>query len=864
MNPIPFSRVAPAGRQSSPHPAVLRLILLLALSASVSLLPACASAAPSMQHGPEAGSRDEFVRQGYGPGRAGDTTAEFDGGEMRMAGMVANSPSPVEEAAGGRSSATRLTDRGPRNGNYREDPTADAAEPQPAAEAPVRREFPETMVVEPMLITDADGKVTIGVERMPDSITTWKVRAIAHSIDGAFGEGSGTFRVFRDIFLNLQLPRVLTVGDDLYVPLTVMNYSAAAIDVQVSIQREAWLELDGEGAYRFGVDARSANKQYARLKMLAAGDHTITVRANAGTAADRVQMPVRVEPRGIKRTITQRVSLTGSQRLDLRFASVAPPDASDALAAQLNAAAHREVEITITPTLVSQLLLARDGLLRRPTGCLEQTLSTTLVDVEIARALQQLGDDGAPQLAHAQEILQQAWQTILGYYDANTQRFGSWPGQYVGSFDGWLNAWALYAMRGMSAVGVTVDPEFVKRLEDAIVDQLDDMDGSTRAIALWALLADTRRDGALVKSAWPRVDAQLARYRSSRAAYYSNYELALLMNVMAAAGDADHLQIFYDGLLGRLDFSDSDLPQFMEDVPDGHTLTHARGASASDEIAALMLLALTSVHQIERPVTDKLAQLLLQARAADNIWSTTFATGVGYRALAQLDAQQGVRGATTIAGRFNAQSFGPVQVGDAAKLLPITQTFIANPVNTLELTAQGLVDVQVTRRMWFPDVASYPTASQAFDLRVQAGSQTLRQGETTALSFQVKRRAWNPVGPDGGFAFHEWWPGSRYTAPPSGSYGNPVMVIIGVPDTLRVFEDSLQAWKDSGSIARYELTGREIRLYFNDLPGQGFSGQLTLFAQNPGTVTAPASTAWEYYNPDGAGIAPPLTFTVTR
>ncbi|MGE0433447.1 MAG: alpha-2-macroglobulin family protein, partial [Planctomycetota bacterium] len=240
--------------------SVARGILLLLACV---VLPACSGGpADFNDHGPAAGVRlttaplDEFdtreertagsTRSGGWATSANRGFGGYDDEAVMPAPSPALDPSPADGAEN-----TRATEAGSS---------------APAADAPARKEFPESMLVEPMLITDANGKVTIGVERMPDSITTWKVRAIGHSIDGAFGEGSGTFRVFKDIFLNLQLPRVLTVGDELYVPLTVMNYSGATNDLDVAIQRETWLDHDADGSNSFAVDPNSSNNQYARVR----------------------------------------------------------------------------------------------------------------------------------------------------------------------------------------------------------------------------------------------------------------------------------------------------------------------------------------------------------------------------------------------------------------------------------------------------------------------------------------------------------------------------------------------------------------------------------------------------------------------
>ncbi|MGE3853751.1 MAG: hypothetical protein AB7K09_18615, partial [Planctomycetota bacterium] len=439
-----------------------------------------------------------------------------------------------------------------------------------------------------------------------------------------------------------------------------------------------------------------------------------------------------------------------------------------------------------------------------------------------------------------------------------------WPGDDARSSDRWLDAWALLAIRGMQAVGVVVDPEFVDRLAAGLAQSLESMDGPTCAIAMWALL----EGGGHAHTKWPEVDAQLARYGSSRATFFTTYELSLLINAMAAAGDTDRFQQFYDGLLDRIDLDSGATTEAGQPVAmitdGGWTLTMARGHGADEEICALLLLALTSAKQIEAPVTDRLAKALLARRAADGLWATTFSSAVACRALAQLE--HAAPPTTGISGRFNSQPFGPTRVGDANQARPLTQRFVAAQINSLELHAQGVTDVEVVQHMWFPDASTWPAQWQAFDLRVTPATQTLRQGETTTLAIRVTRNAdWTPSQSPSVVVRNMWWPGAACTPPPASlQNAGPVMLVIGVPDTLRVLEDSLESWKRVGDIARYEISGREVRIYLHGLARDGFRGELQLFAQNPGTVTAPASQAYEYYNPDGAGIAPPITFTVSR
>jgi hypothetical protein len=65
-------------------------------------------------------------------------------------------------------------------------------------------------------------------------------------------------------------------------------------------------------------------------------------------------------------------------------------------------------------------------------------------------------------------------------------------------------------------------------------------------------------------------------------------------------------------------------------------------------------------------------------------------------------------------------------------------------------------------------------------------------------------------------------------------------------------------------IERYELTGRQILVYISNLSHeQSISFSYRLRARFPLVAQTPASSAYDYYNPDIAGQARPQVLTVT-
>ncbi|MFT6399323.1 MAG: hypothetical protein ACJAYU_004088, partial [Bradymonadia bacterium] len=93
------------------------------------------------------------------------------------------------------------------------------------ADAPrVRSFFPETLLVEPSIITDENGAATIPLT-IADSITTWRMSGTANSMAGELGSGTGGLIVFQDFFVDINFPVALTQNDVISVAIALFNYS---------------------------------------------------------------------------------------------------------------------------------------------------------------------------------------------------------------------------------------------------------------------------------------------------------------------------------------------------------------------------------------------------------------------------------------------------------------------------------------------------------------------------------------------------------------------------------------------------------------------------------------------------------------
>ena len=106
----------------------------------------------------------------------------------------------------------------------------------------------------PDAVTDQDGRLHLDIP-VADSITTWRITALASTQDGRMGSASGALRVFQDFFIDLDLPQSLTAGDEVAVPVGVFNYLPGSQTVRLELERAGWFELLDEP---IEADLRSA------------------------------------------------------------------------------------------------------------------------------------------------------------------------------------------------------------------------------------------------------------------------------------------------------------------------------------------------------------------------------------------------------------------------------------------------------------------------------------------------------------------------------------------------------------------------------------------------------------------------------
>jgi len=279
----------------NPHPLSLSLALLLA------------SCAGSLDEAPAEQALNEAKR-------------EEEVGLMKLRSVPAGAaPAPAASVAFDEAEFAGVLAKDDKGG-----PDAEPAEGREAAEEPaVRAWFPETLLFEPLVVTDARGEASVDL-RVPDSLTTWRVLALAHDRAGGQAGTTATFRSTMPLSLDVVPPPVLRVGDRLALPVQVVNQrdDAFAGTLRASVSGDA--VTGGAGG---AVVAAPGGTALGTVDLVAVRPGQAVVSVDLA-GADRVERTLTVVPAGRPVEDTRSGTLAAPRSFPIRLPAGAAPGSS--------------------------------------------------------------------------------------------------------------------------------------------------------------------------------------------------------------------------------------------------------------------------------------------------------------------------------------------------------------------------------------------------------------------------------------------------------------------------------------------------------------------------------------------------------
>ncbi|MCD4765937.1 MAG: alpha-2-macroglobulin [Methanosarcinales archaeon] len=682
----------------------------------------------------------------------------------------------------------------------------------------VRQFFPETWVWEPELLTDDSGMAEVDLSA-PDSITTWRLHAVSSSPDG-FGIAETGLKVFQDFFVDPDLPYEVTRGEEFPVTVQVYNYLDKEQQVTVTLASTNWFDIIGSSNSQISVPANSVQPVSFTIRPTQVGTQLVEITGQTTSRADAVKKEIIVEPEGTRREIVINGIL---QDQDVILDAALPHGI---------VADSGKVLLSFTPSLVAQSISGVDDLLGMPYGCGEQNMMFFAPDVEILRYLKTSGQTNPEIQAKAELFIITGYQRQLTYQhrDGSFSAFGD--SDPVGSL--WLTAFVLQSFSSARDV-TTIDDSVLDGAADWIVNHqnqdgswdqigfvhhqeiLGGMSGkySLSAYTALSLLEYGRASGPL-DNAQEFLEDNLDEQQDDP------YALALAALVLERMG-SDRADDALDMLMDLAQQDENGMYWELEPAVEPMREMYWQPPSSKNvEVTAYGALVL--IEHRDASANEVLKWLSAQRNSLGGYGSTQD-TVLAFKALMTAAATQAKDTDATITVTVDGKKITQVSV-DAGNydVLQIVEIPGSAELITLSISGKGDINYQLVKR--FNVILPVEPVFTDLEFEVEYDATDVAVNDIVDVHARV-----------------------NYT----GRANSTGMLIldVAVPTGFAPVVSTLDELKTDGLISRYEIAGRKIILYVDDLPGgEELLFDLQVQAQFPVKAIIPDSSAYSYYNPE--------------
>jgi hypothetical protein len=711
----------------------------------------------------------------------------------------------------------------------------------------IRTDFAETLFWHPVVVLN-DGKGEVSFD-LSDSVTTFRVLAWGHTLDGRLGAKSVDLTSRLPFYVEPKIPDEVSHTDKVLIPLTVTNGTTTKGDVTL-LAKATGLKLIGEAERKFGIGPEQTLRRLFEFQpALVKGDVELTFKGQLDKAgSDRVTRSFKVVPEGFP--IVEKKS-------DL-LEQVAVHEI------KLPALQHRikgtlQVHAEVFPSTLAELQKGLEALLREPCGCFEQSSTSNYPNVLIMNYLKDTDQTNPTVETRAKQLMDRGYRQLTSFEcldpaKQSDKRGYEWFGGTALAHEA-LTAYGLLQFRDMAKVH-KVDAVMLERTRKYLMDQRDGKGGFkrnpraldtfgrapehiTNAYIVWALTESGNEDN---------VDLELSTLHTQAQKSNDPYFVALVANSLINRRKSDDAVDLLKTLIkaqqedGHLDAKET-------------SITGSGGRDLQIETTALTVLGWLKAHrpdQFKAPV-EKAVKWIGKQRGGYGGFGSTQSTILALKALIAFtrdNKKTPEAGDLILFVNDREVSRKHFEAGTQDGLV------VSVPADKEELFKEGAnkVRLEITGKNAFPYTLTWayntrkPVNPEKAPVHLTTGLSKTRatEGETVRLTAVVENK--------------------------SGKGQGMTVAILGLPAGLNLPEDmkqleELARLRENGSkpgvISFYELRGRELVLYWRDLaPAKKIEVNLDLVCRIPGEYRGPASRAYLYYNADDKFWTDPLSMAI--
>jgi hypothetical protein len=734
--------------------------------------------------------------------------------------------------------------------------------PSQAMTPRLREYFPETLLWQPELLTDGQGRARLKFS-LADNITTWKLSAIASTETGEIGTMEKEIRAFQPFFVEHDPPKFLTAGDVIDLPVLMRNYLDRNLQITAEMKPEAWFAPLSPASVKTAIPPRDSKSEIFKFEATAPiknGKQRIT--ANGAEVGDAIERTVTVRPNGEEHAATISQIFGDSAGLDVLIPENTIPGSL-------------ESTLKIYPNLNAHLVESIEAILGRPYGCAEQTISSAYPSLLLLQYAKDTRGVSPAILARAKRYVELGYGRLLSYQDP----------------DGGITYWG----RGNSDLALTAYA--MKFLTEA--SEFTNVDASIPQANLSLLLRHAQEDGRWIAPTWggpedarrtailtayiarviattkvtaadPEENARLSKATSTAIAraldylgkqagsYDEPYLIASYALASLSGGDKSRIAESLDRLR-KLEHREGNFSYWSLET---NTPFYGWGLPGRIETTALVLQAFEKASEsdtVEDPLVSRGMLFLLGHQDRLGIWFSTQATVNALDAIHSFTARTrpGVPADSSKSGQVasilvDGQQVLALNLPDADELTaPVTADLskwispgphhleIRRPAESAQASLQLITDYYVP---WVPaareeNFQHEEKASDTLRLRVQYDKQAVKLEESIRCNVEAERIGFRGYG--------------------------MLLAEIGLPPGAEVDRNSIEtAMRESGwDINQYEVLPDRLVVYLWPHAG-GTKFSFTFRPRFGLKALTPPSILYDYYNPEAQTVVEPALFSV--
>lgn len=685
----------------------------------------------------------------------------------------------------------------------------------------IRNVFLESMCFIPELITN-NGTANLDLT-LSDNITTWTIQTIGNTRDGRVGYGMiDTVKVFKDFFVDFELPKNSVSTDKISIPVTVYNYTNKTLNTTLKIQEAEWFSLQGKDTISLNVEAEKSKMVYIPINIIKSGNFKFRVEVTSESLVDIVEKEIIVSPKGYK---VEKVVSTGVLDEDI---------SEDILILEDIVENSASAKVKIYGNTMSQTVEGMENIFKMPTGCFEQVSSSLYPNILALKYLEENDIVDEEIRSKAMNYISSGYQKLLTYEvkgeSGGFSLYGHSPAETV------LTAYGLMELTDLKEV-YNVDENVIERMNNFLYKKQNANGsftitgshvggaGSREKLALnayiiWALSESDPNNEKLEKS--------INYLKNELNDVDDNYTLALIANALANVEDKETEKVI-KRLVNNVNI-DGNNAYITSAIRDYYG---TRSNVQTVQTVALTSMALSKTSK-NISTNKALINYLIAKKDTRGTWYSTQATILALKALNEMQEKAELNNQTIIV-KINSEE-QKIEIKDNS--LDYYQLIFNNlsKENKLSIDIEkGKAYYEVVEEYYIP-YENVKLLDDNIEISVEANT-TLNVNEILQANIKLINRSDDAI------------------------YNG--MVTISIPQGFVVNEESLMLLENKGIIEKYETSYTNVNLYLRNFEiGQIVDFNVKFRAAYPVDITGLEIRAYDYYNPEVEGKNMPINIIV--